>query len=213
MAAPSRYPLAWPAGKARTAAGDRRPGDFTSADKKITATAAITRLEGELGRLGAVNPILSTNYPTRLDGSPQLGISPTDPGACIYFQMGGRPYAMACDTFRSTPQNIAALAAHIEATRRIERYGVATAAETLQAFAALPPPASKGAPATTSQAAPGPRTWWALLQLQPDASVAMIEAAHRTLAKRAHPDGGGSAELMSALNAARDAGLAERRKA
>jgi hypothetical protein len=36
--------------------------------------------------------------------------------------------------------NIAALAAHIEATRAIARHGVATAEEALQAFQALPPP-------------------------------------------------------------------------
>lgn len=50
---------------------------------------------------------------------------------------------------------------------------------------------------------------WEVLGLAPGASPAEIQAARRRLAKRAHPDAGGSATAMQAVNAAADAALAE----
>lgn len=48
---------------------------------------------------------------------------------------------------------------------------------------------------------------WDLLGLAPGASPAEIQAARRRLAKRAHPDAGGDAVEMQAINAAADAAL------
>jgi DnaJ-domain-containing protein 1 len=52
-----------------------------------------------------------------------------------------------------------------------------------------------------------------LLGVSADASLADIRAAHRRLIARVHPDAGGSAELASRINAARDALIAERTRA
>lgn len=49
-----------------------------------------------------------------------------------------------------------------------------------------------------------------LLGVPADASLADIRAAHRRLIARVHPDAGGSVELASRINAARDALIAER---
>lgn len=51
-----------------------------------------------------------------------------------------------------------------------------------------------------------------LLELPPDADREAIQAAHRRLIARVHPDAGGSAELSARVNAARDALLAELRR-
>ena len=48
-----------------------------------------------------------------------------------------------------------------------------------------------------------------LLGLPADAMLAEIRSAHRRLIARVHPDAGGSAELASRINAARDALIAE----
>lgn len=149
MTPPARpFPLAWPPGKPRTTV--RRVGKFSykaetkngwQATKDITISRAMERLTEELGRLGARDPLLSSNLPRRLDGGVKGDAgNPVDPGVCLYFTLKGKPMVMACDTFGHVAQNIAALAAHIEATRAIERYGVASAAEALQAFEALPSP-------------------------------------------------------------------------
>lgn len=49
-----------------------------------------------------------------------------------------------------------------------------------------------------------------LLGVPADASLADIRSAHRRLIARVHPDAGGSVELASRINAARDALIAER---
>lgn len=97
-----------------------------------------------------------------------------------------------CDTFHRLADNIAAIAAHIEATRAIERYGVATVEDMFRGFAALPSRTSKN--------------WRVVLGLPMERAVSRedVEAAYRRRAKDCHPDAeGGSHEAMAALNAAR----------
>lgn len=48
-----------------------------------------------------------------------------------------------------------------------------------------------------------------VLGVGPDATPEQIQAAHRRLVTKVHPDQGGSAELASRVNAARDVLLAE----
>ena len=49
----------------------------------------------------------------------------------------------------------------------------------------------------------------ALLGLQPGATLEQIRDAHRRIIAKVHPDAGGSAELATRVNAARDALIAE----
>lgn len=194
MSGPQAYPLAWPAGRPRTPARQRKIGRFTAQGRPIGMAQALDRVEAEVARLGGIYPLLSSDVLLRLDGRPRSGQpQPDDPGVCLYFQMGGKPYAMACDAYTKVEQNVAAIAAHIEATRAITRHGVATAAETLQAFMALP--------------APGGRHWTAVLGLGKDATVDEVKAAHRRLLVERHPDRGGTDADMAEINAARDQAL------
>jgi hypothetical protein len=198
--APQRFPLAWPPHKARKPAHARKFGQFSAGvdngsyvgRRKITAAEATQRVERELDRLGGRWPILSSNLELRVDGRPRADKGePVDPGACLYFDLKGIPHAMACDTYMTVAQNIAAIAAHLEASRAIERYGVATAAEALQAFAALPPP-----PDIKPK-----RPWWQVLGVDRSAVDADdVKALFRVKANKAHPDKGGTAEAMAELN-------------
>lgn len=189
MDTPTAYPLAWPHGKARTAWNARVVGKFTANGKLITRTAAMRRLEAELGRLGGGYGIISSDLVLRSDGQPHLGKGePADPGICLYFRMAGKPYAMACDTYTTLAQNMAAIANHIAATRAITRYGVASAAETLQAFRALP----------------APKKAHEILGVTPSARPEEVKAAWRALIAEHHPDAGGSEQRAAELNAARD---------
>ena len=190
------YPLQWPAGRPRKGGilGNFRHGTSGT----LTVAQALTRLHGELDRLGARLPVISTNVELRRDGFPYSGqAEPRDPGVAVYFQLKGEPVCLPCDTYTKVAQNIAAVAKHIEATRAIERYGVATVSEMFSGFTALP----------------APKTWHEILGVRPDASAADIEAAYRREAKTAHPDRpGGSHDAMAALNKARDEGLEARRR-
>lgn len=46
--------------------------------------------------------------------------------------------------------------------------------------------------------------WWDVLGVGPDAGLREVERAYRSLAKRFHPDKGGSHEMMGRINLARD---------
>lgn len=207
---PSRFPLQWPAHRPRTDSWKRKPGRFKADGRDITAAVAMSRCEEELDRMGALYPVLSSNLELRIDGRPRSDRAPPiDPGACLYFSLKGEPFALACDRYSSAQQNIAAIAAHLDATRAIERHGVASAAETLQAFSALPPPAGS----TSAQARP----WRDVLGLSAgfpgedldlDDAATVINARWRKLAASAHPDQGGTEAGMADLNRARDEGLA-----
>ncbi|AKU43478.1 molecular chaperone [Caulobacter phage Sansa] len=198
--APQRFPLAWPTHKPRTK--NRQAGKFRYKDGRgwmvdLTTAMAMERLDREINLLGAQLPILSSNIELKMDGRPRSGTDPADPGVALYFQLKGKPHTMACDTYNNVAQNIAALAAHIESTRAIERYGVATAAEVLQAFTALPPPINMPAPS---------RPWWEVFgvirtQVGPDD----IQALYRAKAKQA----AGDEERLKELNLAKDDALAQ----
>lgn len=196
--APKAYPLAWPAGKLRTPNNAKKVGKFSSGGKWVTVAVAATRVEDELQRLGARWPVISSNVELTLSGRPRSGQrEPDDPGVCVYCDLKGAPYAMACDRYTEVADNLAAIAAHIGATRAIERHGVASAAETLQAFQALPAPGAR-------------RHWREVFGLADAATVDQISQAFRRLSAEKHPDGpGGSHDAMAELTAARDAALKE----
>lgn len=189
------YPLQWPANRPRTPVASRRNGKFMRRGKWLTIADALSRLQHELDRLGAELPVVSTNVKVRLDGLPRSDQGhPEDPGIAIYFQLDGDPICMPCDTYTWVADNIAAVAAHIEATRAIERYGVVSLKEMFSGFAAI-------------SAQPGQRAWWAVLGIKAEATPSQINEAYRRLARERHPDQGGSDDAMAELNMARDQAL------
>lgn len=197
------YPLQWPHGRPRRPASKRKRARFTSwtspgssGRRDISVHEAVERLFVEVGRIGGCGLVVSSNLELRNDGLPRSGQKvPADPGVCVYFDLAGRPRAMPCDTYDTVAGNIAAVAAHIEATRAIERHGVATVAEMFEGFAALPAPG----------AAPAKRHWRDVMGFPHGIKVTRSEfdARFRELAKSRHPDAGGTAEAMAELNAAR----------
>lgn len=145
--------------------------------------------------------IISTNVKTRLDGLPRSGEpKPADQGVAVYWQKGGKGEmkCMAVDRYTEVADNLAAIAATLEAMRSIERHGGAEILDrAFKGFGALPPPAA------------GQRDWWTVLELSREATADQIRDAHRQLSRLHHPDRGGNGANMAEINAARDAGLKE----
>jgi hypothetical protein len=211
------FPLAWPPGWKRTPVESRAYGQFGTTRKssmgswsmkeKITVAAATRRLREELGRMGVTDDdlVLSTNLRLRLDGLPRSDqAQPADPGAAIYWNdpWSSQPRCMAIDRYTKVEQNIAALAATIEAMRAIERHGGAVVLErAFTGFTALPAPIVAGMK----------RDWWLVLLLDTRyPTTEEIQAAYRRLASKLHPDrAGGNAAAMAELNQARDDALQE----
>lgn len=204
-----RYPLAWPSGWKRTMPSKRQRADFraTKTDltkegqvKKsvlVTIFVATQRIEKELERLGGQAPTLSTNVQLRLDGRPRSDAEPLDPGIACYFRFKGRATVLACDRYLRVADNIAAVAAHIDALRRIERYGVGTIEQALAGYKALP--------ADTAA------DWRQVFGFSPSQYVTaeMVNVAFKARASEAHPDKGGTDEGMAHLNRAREFALQE----
>lgn len=144
----------------------------------------------ELGRMGVPDcrVIISTNVPLRRDGQPYSGQKqPADPGVAVYFKLKDRPCVLACDKWDRVECNLWAIAKHIESLRGQDRWGVGTIEQAFAGYAALPAPS-------------GQTDWWVLLGVPRGATMESIKQVHRELAKRHHPDVGGSADYMAELN-------------
>lgn len=215
MSAPTRYPLQWPVGWKRTLDVRRALGKFSKQKQSLngswktreslTIAQAARRLQDELERM-AVNRstiILSTDLRLNIDGSVRSAqAQPRDPGAAVYWKdpYTGQARCMAIDMYTRVEQNIAALAATIDAMRAIERHGGAAILDrAFTGFIALPAPIMAGMS----------KPWWEVLGVKADATADQIRAAHKALASHNHSDHGGSDARMAEINVARDEGLSK----
>ena len=207
------YPLSWPEGwkreKVRKSAdfgkvrNDFRDGTMRYAGKqRLSVADAVQRVLGELQRMGVRdwNIIISTNIPLRLDGLPRSDKEPLDPGAAVYWkQKDNSPMrCMAIDRYNRVADNLAAIAATLEAMRAIERHGGAAILDrAFTGFAALPERASA--------------SWREVLGIPPGqvASFDLIETRFRALAQVHHPDKGGNRAKFEEIVAAREAARQE----
>lgn len=194
----SAYPLQWPAGWPRC--NSRKTARFSTKARSyrfdsLTISEGVARVLGELDRMGYTRDdiVISTNVPTRLDGLPRSDRSePGDPGAAVYWRTRkGENKVMAIDVYDRVADNLAAIAATLDAMRAIERHGGAVVLERVfTGFTALPSPGQK-------------RDWQAVLELQALLLPTLddVKKAYRRLASIHHPDKpGGSHERMTELN-------------
>lgn len=195
------YPLSWPAGWKRTEPSDRTRGKFAKMGwsgepgsaqnfrhaRDLSLAEAVSRLLGELGRFGVVvgDSVISTNVPVRLDGLPRGDARvPADPGVAVYWQrlVDQAPKVMAIDRYDRVQDNVAAVAATLEAMRAIERHGGAVILDrAFTGFTALPSPIAAARP------------WREVLGLTgATVSPAVVKDAYRKARGAGHPDKGGS---------------------
>lgn len=193
------HPVAWPAGKSRTPSFSRKQALWKTDGRRLRWDDAVRRLREQtraMTRSGAawrvLEQTLSTNFELRLDGRPRRDRgAPSDPAVAFFFELDGQPHVLACDLFDTVPDNIAAIAAHIEALRGQERWGVS---DMKQAFAG-------------HVQLPAPEQWYTVLGVRPDASDDDIDRAFRVKMRDAHPDReGGSEAAAQRLNWAREEG-------
>ncbi len=203
------FPLAWPVGWKRTPAGARTRAKFgkqtttshTYSDgsrttwngkRAVSIAEAVSRVRGELARMGIDDDdlVISSNLQLRLDGLPRgAQREPEDPGVAVYWsdrhRRGNPPRCMAIDRYDRVADNLAAVAATLEAMRAIERHGGAEILErAFTGFAAL-----HGAA----------RESWATVL---DAADPL--GSYRRLRSQHHPDNGGDREQFERVQRAWD---------
>ncbi|WP_207000630.1 J domain-containing protein [Trinickia mobilis] len=156
----------------------------------------VERVLLELSRfgIGRDDIVISTNIPTRLDGLPRSDQkAPDDPGVAVYWRTRkGDHRVMAIDRYQKVADNLAAVAATLDAMRAIERHGGAQILDrAFTGFTALPAPGA-------------PRNWREVIGVGPGVrDMATVRAEYRRRAQEHHPDRpGGSHDAMTELNAA-----------
>lgn len=212
--------MKWPAGWPRTPAHQRRRGNFTyqgdeayttreptgpvtryrKVTRPLTRAKATQRVTDEIERMGGGGTKIETFEVLRRDGTPRADSQQPlerDPGVIVSFRLGNRPIAMPCDSYASIEQNLAAIAATLEAKRAIERHGVSTREREFEGYAALP---AGGEPPALAK---DPRFIEASRALEVAASVGpdTFNDVRRSILKRYHPDNAetGDAEIFKAL--------------
>ena len=195
------HPLTWPAGWPRGPGhkfgrfGTSRQSSGMAYRHKsaITVAEAVSRVRGELGRMGLRDDdvVISTNLALRLDGLPRSDQrEPDDSGAAVYWtDRSGATRCMAIDRYTRVADNLAAIAATLDAMRAIERHGGAEILDrAFTGFAALPSPPSG--------------EWWKVLGIERAASRVQIDNAYLRKRSEHHPDRGGDAEAFQRVQRA-----------
>ena len=211
------YPLHWPREKPRKPAGDRRRANFGkrsqsehgwTSRKQLSVAQAVSRLlqefsaftrVGQIHRVQTDSVVISTNIRTRNDGLPWgSAAEPEDPAVAVYFHLDKEPHCIACDAWDRVADNIAAIAATVNAQRGLERWGAVDLKAAFAGFRALPGGRADVA-MTESDAIAFISLHTSLdgLAVQRD-----LKAAYRTAAKRLHPDAGGNAADFAQLQEA-----------
>lgn len=207
------YPLHWPAGKPRTAVHKRqhsrfggRGGETTgNAIKRVMAQISLFTRAGQTWVIDPSQVVISTNLETRNDGLPRASQrEPSDPGVAVYFRLRGKPHCLSCDRFVRVGDNLAAIAKHLEATRGIERWGVADIETLFSGFKALPAATvTEWKPTTAEQAAEWmARTAAAVSRTVPHSAANVLADrdiaadVYRIVARASHPDANGGKETQ-----------------
>lgn len=193
------YPLQWPVGWTRTEAAKRARAKFSrkirrssggswDTQAKLTIGEATKRVRGALKRMKVSDNdlVISTNLHLRLDGLPRSGqAEPSDPGVAVYWieRAGDVPRCMAIDRYDRVADNLAAIAATLDAMRAIERHG---GAEILsRAFTGFTAIENKRTDA-----------WWDVLGVLPDSPPGVVRDAYHRLRSKHHPDREGENEAF-----------------
>jgi hypothetical protein len=181
----TEYPLTWPQSKPRCA--QRKRSLFEASLAK-----AHKEVENEMSRWRVGSAFV-------VSMAPAFKRTTTDPGVALWFslplkrgQASRELRVIACDSYDLQEHNLYAIAKTLYALRAIERWGAYTLEQAVEgARPMLPPPTGMGA-----------QPWWDVLGVASNWPLEAIEMKYQALAKRAHPDSGGSVDGMAKLNAA-----------
>ncbi len=196
-----KYPLDWPDGYPRTKWPKK--SKFGHKTFGFVRDRIFSELKMMLTSQERSTIVLSTNIPLKLDGLPYASYrSPDDKGVAVYFQYKGESVVLCCDAWDKIEHNLHSISETLNSIRAIERWGVSDFLKrSFTGFQALPP-------MTETKK----REWWSVLGYQQKPGNATwdwegIQAQYKTMAKKLHPDVGGSTvdfqELTEAFAEAR----------
>lgn len=205
-------PLCWPQGKPRTHSTKIRHGKFHTRQSSgygssgLTIRQATRRVFDQLDKFTKIGKpfrvesvVISSNLRVKADGTPYSSQKkPNDRGVAVYFKLDGRNRCIPCDSYFEIEDNLAAIAATIEALRTIERHGSEMFESAFSGFTALPSSQSK-------------KTWREVLgYFGNDYNEA--KKAYMKKRSAAHTDKGGCSDIFVEVTEAWDLAKQELRK-
>lgn len=169
---------------------------------------AFELLRYELARIKATNVIIEAGYKpnqVRADGWPYSNAKPEHSQVRVSFERSGTPIAFLQVGFKAVEYNVWLIAMTLQALRAVDRYGCSQSGEQYKGWAQLPPGKESIAAAEWSSVEYAMRFLCQIgngevLSLLP----ADLDVVYRAAARKAHPDAGGSNELMAKVNRAKD---------
>lgn len=187
------FPLAWPVGWARTQHRQSSP-------YKIKTDAAISDLIASVRLSGGRDIIISSNVPTRSDGTMYRGDHSdkriADPGVAVYWTARGKrsepiPRVIPCDAWHTVRENVRALGMALDYLRGLKRCGAGEIQErAYSGFGLLPEQAGEEF------------NCWSVLGVRQGATRQQLSDRLRELSRTEHPDHGGSTERFSRITRA-----------
>ncbi|MGI4877563.1 MAG: hypothetical protein ACRYG4_08765 [Janthinobacterium lividum] len=139
------YPLRWPSGRRRTVAPHH--GSYQHPLGTISATEgddALRRLRAQFWAAGIGAIEVTCDQPIAPVGAGHVLLEPVpaDCGVAVHFTVGGDAFALACDGYASLANNIASIAAHIDALRWQHERGRVSIEDSLRGFSVQLPTAA-----------------------------------------------------------------------
>lgn len=172
-------------------------------------------LDRELRHLKARSVVIQADCDEddiRLDGRLRSTARMRSQAVVLTIELPDGPMSMPCDTFTRWEDNLRAICLTLERLRAIDRYGVTRNREQYRGWKALPQGgAIEATEWTTAEDAARFLLATAGHRADNDANVREVVSHHyqldfcwKSAAKRAHPDVGGSDELMAKVNRAKE---------
>lgn len=144
---------------------------------------------------------ITSNLILNQNGSTKSGQkSPGDPGVALYITRWNSIYCFPCDQYLDPAGNIGAIAAHLDALRGQERWGVGTARQSFEGYLLAPT-----SPGVVTQ-------WWDVLGVNRDAGWDEIQSAYRRLAMAWHPDKANESDRWDSIARAYEQAKGEKNK-
>jgi hypothetical protein len=168
---------------------------------------AFEKLRYELARIKATEVVIEAGYKAsqvRADGWPYSSAKPEHGQVRVSFKKAGTlAMAFLCGGWREVEQNVYMIALTLERLRAIERYGCVQSEEQYRGWARLPAgnTIAMGEWATAEDAL----RWLASVAgFAATVSLRDLDQVYRAASRKAHPDLGGSDELMAKVNRAKE---------
>lgn len=175
--------------------------------KKAAYTARwisiVQMLQHELNMIGAKEVIIEMDIDLddiRNDGWIRSSATPRSPGVRLFFQSKHGPLTYETGAWKHWEHNVYAIARTLAAQRAIARDGCVKGDQAYRGWKALP----GGEPVAAAEWADHKAAMAFLMQVAGISVPGTLEMVYRQAAKYAHPDVGGSEELMKKVNRAKE---------